>query len=271
MSTARLKTEAEHPHEGDVGGDQRGERDRHDQRRRGDHPPGAQRPGRRTRRCRRGRGATRARTPGSARPGTPRSPWTTRTRCRTAAPECWRPGCRSGRPQPAEMAVLEDPHHRTERRGQREDVQQHRLDRKHHAAGQQEQQDQGDHRDQSEHQGSREVIAWTLSRLVCAVPANSTARPPGGAIACRGVQLAVRAVGEQRRDAVDGQQGGSGLGAGGGGRRPDERAVDVGSARRRHRRDVGHRDSRSAYIEMARSSSPVESGIRICTASRSCW
>jgi len=29
------------------------------------------------------------------------------------------------------------------------------------------------------------VIAWTLSRLVCAVPANSTARPPGGAIACR--------------------------------------------------------------------------------------
>ncbi len=32
--------------------------------------------------------------------------------------------------------------------------------------------------------GSREVIACTLSRLIWAVPVNSTVRPPGAATAC---------------------------------------------------------------------------------------
>ena len=49
-----------------------------------------------------------------------------------------------------EVAVLEDPHHRPERRRQAEHVEHERLDRHEHAAGQQEQQDERGHHDQPE-------------------------------------------------------------------------------------------------------------------------
>ena len=49
-------------------------------------------------------------------------------------------------PSAAEMAVLEDPHHRAERGGQRKDVEHQRFQRQHDAAGQQEQQHEHDRR-----------------------------------------------------------------------------------------------------------------------------
>ena len=50
-----------------------------------------------------------------------------------------------GGSQPAEMMVLEDPHHRAESGGQRKDIEHKRFQRQHHAAGEQEQQHEGDH------------------------------------------------------------------------------------------------------------------------------
>ena len=118
--------------------------------------------------------ATPARTRGSATPGTPRSPSTARRRCRTTAPGCWRRACRSRGAEPAEVTVLEDPHHRTERRGQRQHVEHQRLQRQHHAAGQQEQQHEHDDGDEPEHQGQPGGDGVDAVSLTCAVPARST-------------------------------------------------------------------------------------------------
>ena len=56
-----------------------------------------------------------------------------------------------GRPESAEVPVLEDPDHRAEGRGQRQHVEHQRFQRDHHAAGEQEQDREHDHRDQPEH------------------------------------------------------------------------------------------------------------------------
>ena len=50
--------------------------------------------------------------------------------------------------------------------------------------------------------GSRDVMASTLSRLTCAVPANRTSRPPGPADGMQRVELSFGGVGEQRRGAA---------------------------------------------------------------------
>ena len=91
------QSEAEHPHERHMRGDQRGERDRHDQRGRGDDPAGvghAERDALVVVGLVSPAALTPARTRGSGRPGTPRSPSTGRRRCRTAAPACSPPASR---------------------------------------------------------------------------------------------------------------------------------------------------------------------------------
>ena len=54
--------------------------------------------------------------------------------------------------------------------------------------------------------GSRDVMASTLSRLICAMPVNSTGRPAGPGTACSRSSWVSRGVGEQRRGAADGQE-----------------------------------------------------------------
>jgi len=56
------------------------------------------------------------------------------------------------RAQRAEVAILKDPHHGTERGGERQDIENERLDGQHHAAGQQEHQDECDGEDRREDQ-----------------------------------------------------------------------------------------------------------------------
>ena len=54
--------------------------------------------------------------------------------------------------------------------------------------------------------GSREVMASTLSRLVCAVPVKSTCLAAGRRDRVQAVELSFGAVGEQRSRAVDGEE-----------------------------------------------------------------
>ena len=89
--------------------------------------------------------------------------------------------------------------------------------------------------------GSRDVIASTLSRFTCAVPVMSTCLPAGVGHRVQVVELVLRAIGEQRSRALDGEECAAGeLCAGRRGRRSGEVARNECAHRSGDGRNVGH-------------------------------
>ena len=138
------------------------------------------------------------------------------------------------------MAVLEDPHQRAERRGQRQDVAHQRLHRQHHAAGEQEQQHEGDGGHQPQHQRKpvRHRIDAVAVDLGDTGHLNGSAGRPGHLV--QPLELGVGCLGKQRRRAADGQECAAVGQPGGRGRRSHPVSAHERPAGRRHRRHVGN-------------------------------
>ena len=115
--------------------------------------------------------------------------------------------------------------------------------------------------------GSRDVIALTLSRLVCAVPPSSTARPSGPATACRRRSWASEVIGEERRRALDGEERAAlrlarwRRGRSDQGRRSTNVPIGADTAE-----TSGTRDRSAAYRAMSPSGTPSVSGMTTLTA-----
>ena len=120
--------------------------------------------------------------------------------------------------------------------------------------------------------GSRDVMASTLSRFVCAVPVMSTCLPAGAWHRVQAVELRLRLVGEQRSRAVDGEERAAGElvrrapTAG----RPGCRRRMFRSGRtppKRRAPETGRRRSLSMSVALM----PLVSGTTIVTAASELW
>ena len=131
--------------------------------------------------------------------------------------------------QVGEVALLEDPDHRAERRGEAEHVEQQRLDRHEQAAGHQEQQHERRERDEPERHGRRseDRLPW-CRRARADGPATVNANGAGRRRGCRCDELL--ALLRDRLDVGHDRE----LRAGGARRRLKNRVVS------RQRRDRGH-------------------------------
>ncbi len=138
------------------------------------------------------------------------------------------------------MAVLEDPHQRAERRGQRQEVARERLDRQQHAAGEQEQQHEGDRGHQPEDE--RKPFGHGVDAVAVDLrhPAHLDGPPGRSGDVVQPCELGVVRRGEQRRRAADGQKGAALGQPGRPGRWPHPISAREGAPGRGHGRHVGH-------------------------------